>query len=295
MNPVGTAPGLAMDVPATQFGSREQPNVLVMLPGPPREMRPLFQLHVVPLLKERFQASSGFMSKIYHTLGIGESRVEDALSGPLKPLTDRGLELGFCARTGEVDVRLTASGNEAASLIETGSGIVVRMLRDHIYSDDGSSLNEVVIRELRRQGQSVVAAESCTGGFVSNLLTDIPGASEVFIGGFVTYSNKLKMRLLGVRKETLEAHGAVSEETAREMAVGARDRYGADFAISITGIAGPTGGTPDKPVGTVFIGLACADDTEVVRATNAFDRAAFKYVTGRQALDMLRRRLTMSH
>jgi nicotinamide-nucleotide amidase len=137
----------------------------------------------------------------------------------------------------------------------------------------------------------LVTAESCTGGYVAHCLTNVPGASEVFVGGLVTYSNELKRQLLGVSPETLEVHGAVSEATVREMATGARARHQADFAIAITGIAGPDGGTPDKPVGTVFIGLAHADDVEVQRHQNAFDRETFKFITTRQSLEWLRRQL----
>lgn len=291
VNHHGSAPGLAMDVPAAKFGSREQANVLVMLPGPPREMQPMFLESVMPLVKKRFPQASGFLSKTFHTLGIGESRVEDTLAGPLASLMKRGLDLGFCARSGEVDVRLTATGDTAEELIEEACSKVVRLLTKHIYSDAGSSLNEVIIHELQRQKKTVVTAESCTGGFVSNLLTNVAGASEVFLGGMITYSNELKQTLLGVSAETLANHGAVSEETAREMAAGARERYSADYAISITGIAGPTGGTEEKPVGTVFIGLAHPGGVDVARQINVFERETFKYVTGRQALDMLRRQL----
>jgi nicotinamide-nucleotide amidase len=140
-------------------------------------------------------------------------------------------------------------------------------------------------------GKRVVTAESCTGGFVAHTLTNVSGASDAFLGGVVTYSNELKQALLGVSADTLAKHGAVSAETVGEMAVGARDRFGADYAIAITGIAGPTGGTDEKPVGTVFIGLAHPGGVTVRREFNPFDRETFKFTTGRQSLDLLRRRL----
>jgi len=292
-NKHGSAPGLAIDVVPGKFGIHARPGLLVLLPGPPREMRPMFDQEVTPLLKQRYPQATGFLSRTFHTLGIGESRVEDAVAPHLEKLIKRGLELGFCARSGEVDVRVTATGEMASELIKAASSIIRRLMREHIYSDDGSSLEQVVIRELKRQGKRVVTAESCTGGFVAHTLTNVPGASDVFPGGLITYSNELKQSLLGVSADTLARHGAVSEETAREMATGARDRFSADYAIAITGVAGPTGGTEAKPVGTVFIGLAYPGGVTVKREFNPFDRETFKFTTGRQSLDMLRRQLML--
>jgi nicotinamide-nucleotide amidase len=217
--------------------------------------------------------------------------VESAIRPHLLELESQGLEIGYCARTGEVDVRLGADGDRAAGLVDEASRIVRRLLAKHIFSEDGRSLEAVVIGILRDRKQRVVTAESCTGGRVADCLTNVPGASDVFSGGLVTYSNDLKQQLLGVRAETLAAHGAVSEETAREMAAGARDRCKADYAIAITGIAGPSGGTADKPVGTVFLALADSEGITVQRQQNSFDRETFKFITSRQSLEMLRRRL----
>ena len=141
----------------------------------------------------------------------------------------------------------------------------------------------------KSKGLKLATAESCTGGFIANRITNIPGASAVFLAGLVTYSNEAKQKFLGVRPETLSEHGAVSEPVAREMADGIRARTGADFALSVTGIAGPSGGTLEKPVGTVFIGLSTARGTEVKRMLNEYDRETFKFLTSQQALDMLRR------
>jgi nicotinamide-nucleotide amidase len=134
-------------------------------------------------------------------------------------------------------------------------------------------------------------AESCTGGYIANRITNVPGASQIFLGGLVTYSNEAKMTFLNVRAETLAVHGAVSEATAREMAEGARQRTGASYALAVTGIAGPGGGTPEKPVGTVFIALASPDGIEAHQRLNDYDRETFKYVTSQQALDLLRRKM----
>ncbi len=288
-NEQGSAPGLALAVPRAGF---DQPaRLLVLLPGPPRELHPIFTEHLIPLLKDRFPAGAGFVSKTFHTIGVGESRVEDMIRPQLIELEARGLEIGYCARTGEVDVRLTAAGAEAVGLVTEASRRVRRLISKFTYGEDRCSLEEVVVGLLRKHDQKLVTAESCTGGFVSHCLTNVPGASEVFLGGLVTYSNELKQSLLGVRAETLASRGAVSEETAREMAAGALARYEADFALAITGIAGPAGGTPDKPVGTVFIALADAKAVTVQCQQNPFDRETFKFITGRQSLEMLRQRL----
>jgi nicotinamide-nucleotide amidase len=146
----------------------------------------------------------------------------------------------------------------------------------------------VVVRLLTRKKKTLATAESCTGGFIAHQITNVPGASEIFLGGIVAYSNQVKEKFLGVRPEILKKHGAVSEAVAREMAGGARKKFGADFAIAVTGIAGPTGGTKTKPIGTVFIALAGAFGTIVERKLNCFGREKFKEVTARQALEMLR-------
>jgi nicotinamide-nucleotide amidase len=288
-NEHGSAPGLVVPLPprpGTTAGRR-----LIMLPGPPRELQPMFINLVVPLLRSTFPDCGSFVSTTFHTIGMGESRVEETLQPHLASLEARGIEIGFCARTGEVDVRLSATGPGAGELVNEAGDRVRELLGNIIYGRDGGSLEAAVVNLLRERKQSLVTAESCTGGYVAHCLTNVPGASEVFVGGLVTYSNDLKRQLLGVSAETLEVHGAVSEATVREMATGARARHQADFAIAITGIAGPDGGTPDKPVGTVFIGLAHADDVEVQRHQNANDRETFKYITTRQSLETLRRQL----
>lgn len=291
-NEHGSAPGLAIDVAAPSHAGRGK--LLIMLPGPPRELHPMFLAHAIPLLKTRFPEVGTFSCLTFHTIGVGESRVEDAIRPHLVELEADGLEIGYCARVGEVDVRLTGLGPKGEELVTEASLRVRRLLGKFIYSESGQSLEEVIVHLLAESKQTLVTAESCTGGFVSHCLTNVPGASAVLLGGLVTYSNEFKRELLGVREETLTAHGAVSEETAREMAEGARTRYHADYAIAITGIAGPSGGSTEKPVGTVFIGVADATGVDVQRHQNAFDRETFKFITGRQSLEMLRRRLMIA-
>jgi nicotinamide-nucleotide amidase len=146
---------------------------------------------------------------------------------------------------------------------------------------------KVIVHLLTKQKKTVALAESCTGGFIANQITNVPGASKIFLGGLVSYSNASKQKFLGVRAKTLAQHGAVSEATVREMARGARKRFGADFAIAVTGIAGPTGGTKTKPTGTVYIAVTGTFGTQVERKLNRFNREVFKQVTARQALELL--------
>lgn len=286
-NSCGTAPGLAIEVPPDIF--RGAPSWLIMLPGPPRELRPMWTEHVLPLLRRVFPQPEEFVCRTLKTTGIGESRVEEAIVKHLSDLIAAGLEIGYCARIGEVDVRFICRGANAKARVAEAEKITRRLLRDHVFAVDDEQLEAVIVRLLTERGQTLALAESCTGGFIANRITNVPGASAVLLAGLVTYSNEAKQQFLGVSGETLKAHGAVSEAVAREMADGARSKTGADYAISVTGIAGPTGGTPDKPVGLVYTGLATPSGTTVIHEVNAFDRETFKYVTSQQALEHLRK------
>lgn len=292
MNVNGTAPGLAMDVPAEKF--RAASTLLVMLPGPPRELRPMFVEQVIPLLQSKLPGAEEFVCQTLRTTGMGESRVEELVAPRLKHLTNAGLEIGYCARTGEVDVRLVARGCGAQQNVSEAAAIVREAMADHVFGIDDETLEGAVVRLLSERKQTVALAESCTGGYIAHRLTNVPGASAVLWGGVVSYANEAKMKWLGVNESTLASHGAVSEETAREMAEGARKTSGADFALAVTGIAGPTGGSAEKPVGTVFIGFVSPKPTRVYKFLNPFDRETFKYVTSQQALEILRRALLRS-
>jgi nicotinamide-nucleotide amidase len=288
-NDFGTAPGLALNVEAGRF--RAKTSWLIMLPGPPRELKPMFLSSAVPLIEREFAHQEEFACRTLKTTGIGESWVEEQIDGPLQQLIKRGLDLGYCARVGEVDVRFVAQGSGAAALVKEAESLVRSILTENIFGTDDEQLEQVVIRLLTEKQKKIALAESCTGGFIANRLTNVPGASAALMAGLVTYSNEAKQKFLGVKPETLAAHGAVSEATAREMAEGARVQTGTDYAIAVTGIAGPTGATEEKPVGTVFIALAGPTGTEVKRQLNTFDRETFKYVTSQQALEILRRAL----
>jgi nicotinamide-nucleotide amidase len=287
LNPTGTAPGLAMEIKSASL--RKQ--WLVMLPGPPRELRPMFDDAVTPLLRREF-AREIFVCRTLLTTGIGESRVQEFIEADLQPLVKRGLDIGYCARPGAVDVRLTAAGAEAEKIVREGEVVVQRILGANIFGFDDDEMEAVVVKLLIARKKTLALAESCTGGLIASRVTDVPGASEIFRGGVVSYANSAKEKFLGVRAETLKTFGAVSEETAREMAAGARERFGSDFALAVTGIAGPGGGTPEKPVGTVFIALASAEEIEVKKFLNVWERAIFKQVTTTQALEWLRRKIS---
>jgi nicotinamide-nucleotide amidase len=245
----------------------------------------------LPRVLERFPLNETFVCRTLRTTGLGESQVEERVSGPLQTLVSAGLVLGYCARPGEVDVRFTASGPRAQALVDEAQSLALGLLGDLVFGTGEELIEAVVVRLLTERKQTVALAESCTGGLIAHRLTNVPGASVVFRAGLVTYSNEAKQQFLGVRAETLAAHGAVSEPVVREMAEGARVRVGADFAVAVTGIAGPGGGSATKPVGTVFLALATSTQTLVLKQFNPWERETFKDVTSQQALNLLRRKL----
>jgi len=293
-NAHGTAPGLAIEVPPEPRHIADKTRWLIMLPGPPRELRPMFVEQALPLIAQRLPLANGFVSRTLKTTGLGESFVEEKIAGPLQEFTGAGLEIGYCARTGEVDLRLAARGADAGRIIAEAEKTVRGLLGGHIFGEGDEQLESVIVRRLTERKQTLALAESCTGGYLANRITNVPGASVIFLGGLVTYSNDAKQKFLGVRAETLAKHGAVSEPVVREMAEGARRQTGADHALAVTGIAGPGGGTAEKPVGTVFIALATDGHTFVLNPVNRYDRETFKYVTSQQALELLRRMLLKS-
>jgi len=280
-NENGTAPGLYLTCE-----SAGRTVHLFLLPGPPRELKPMFESAVLPILRRLVPATATHQCRLYHVLGMGESNVEDLVGEPL--LAIPGLELGYCARPGEVDIRCI--GPVAA--LEAAEKIILPALGERIVTRDGTPLKEAIIEALARRKETLATAESCTGGGLANLLTDVSGASAVFLAGYVTYSNEAKTRDLGVDASLIAAHGAVSPEVAAAMAEGALKRTDADWALSTTGIAGPTGGTAAKPVGTVCIALARRNGPTQVEQHRFFrDREVFKGLAARTALALLLRQL----
>jgi nicotinamide-nucleotide amidase len=273
----GTAPGLALD---------HEGKLVLLLPGPPRELKPMFDEYVLPVLEKHFGAQARFDCRTFKVVGLAESIVEEKVAPPLAELKD--IELGYSAKMGEVEVRIIS---HLKSIADEAEKRIRAALGNNIYGIGDDRLEEIVVKMLTAARKTIAVAESCTGGTIANRLTNVSGASNVFINGCVTYSNESKVRLLGVREETLKVHGAVSEEVACEMAEGVRMSSRTDFGISTTGIAGPTGGTKDKRVGLVYIGLATPERTEVRRHVLTFDRETFKFFASQYALDAVRREL----
>jgi nicotinamide-nucleotide amidase len=247
----------------------------------------MFQQSVMSILRLIVPTIS-FERRLYKIAGMGESVVEQAIGEKVLAIPD--IELGYCARPGEVDVRII--GEPAA--IEQADAIIQSSLGRSIFSTRNEDLEEVIVKSLTDRKETLALAESCTGGLLANRITDVPGASDVFVAGYVTYANEAKVDLLNVDPALIERYGAVSEPVARSMAEGARTRSMTTYALSTTGIAGPTGGSAEKPVGTVYIALASPNATEVKKLFFPSDRETFKQLTAQAAFDLLRKRLISS-
>ena len=289
LNPLGTTPGLALTV-----STSGRKRFLLMLPGrTSEELRSIFVQQGWPWLQAKAlpRATTGFACRILRCVGIGELQAEEQARKRLNYFIRRGLEIGYCSRPGEVELRFAARGKDAAKLISQASAEAREALGEFIYGEDDDRLEDAVVRLLSAAGKTLTVAESCTGGYVAHRLTNVPGASQVFDSGLIVYSNEAKMRLLEVSPATLQEHGAVSEKTAQEMAGGARRIAKTDYAISVTGIAGPMGGTSKKPAGTAFIGLSESQSTTARRCYHPGEREAFKQRVSQRALDLLRRKL----
>lgn len=282
-NDHGSAPGLYL--PRNSASTPPSPH-LFLLPGPPRELHPMFETFVMPILRTIVPNGAVSGRRTYRIAGMGESLVEEAVGDRLLEIP--GLELGYCARPGEMDLRII--GDRAT--LQRADAIICAALGPAVFSSDGRNLEEIVVKLLAERKQTLAIAESCTGGFLAHRITNVPGASDVFLAGYVTYSNEAKHAMLGVDPRLISEHGAVSAEVAQAMAESARARANADFALATTGIAGPGGGGEEKPVGTVFIALAAKDQPpSVKKGFFPDDRPTFKELTTQTALDLLRRRL----
>ena len=253
-NDAGTAPGFALE---------KDGKLIISMPGPPREMKRMFELQVKPILES--MQDSVIYYKILRTFGLGESSMETVLLPLIDGQTDP--TIATYAKEGECSLRIAskrATKKEAAAAVDRMIEDVNQLIGEYIYSYDDEELIEVVGKLLLKKHITVSCAESCTGGLFAAALTDIPGISEVFERGIVTYSNRAKMEELGVKSETLDKFGAVSPETACEMAAGLAEKTGSDLCISVTGIAGPGGGTSEKPVGLVYIGISYNGQVNVI-------------------------------
>lgn len=287
-NYCGTAPGIIIE---------ENNKRIVLMPGPPREMRDMFEKSVKPYL-EKF-SNKQFISKYIRFYGIGESLLETMIKDIMDNQTNPTLAL--YAKTGEVLLRITASGDDKEECedlirkqldeIENRVGEYIYLVGDEDISSTQTEMNTVVANLLIENKFTIAIAESLTGGKISSMLVEKSGISEAFLEGIVCYSNKSKINTLGVREETLAKFGAVSEEVAKEMALGAAKRLGADFAVATTGIAGPNSDETDKPVGLAYIGIYAQGDISVRECLFTGDRELIRYRTSVEALEEVRRNI----
>ena len=282
-NRQGTAPGLWLE---------GEQGVVVMLPGVPHEMRGLLEDEVLPRIQER-QALRSAESHVTRSLVLRTVRMtESALADEMKNLEAKidPLSLAYIPTAQGVDLRITAwnmKADDAERLLASARGAIRGVLAESVYGDGAQDLAAVLLEILRTRGLSLAVAESCTGGLVAGRITDVPGSSEVFSGGVVAYDDSVKIKQLGVSPGTLDRVGAVSEEVAREMAVGAKRLFDVDAAIAVTGIAGPAGGSPDKPVGTVWLVALCGDLSASERKHFAGERGWVRQRSAQEALGLL--------
>ena len=285
-NERGTAPGLAFTGEDVLKSVRAR--MVCLLPGPPGELHPMFIEQVIPLLRTTFAGQMSTRSiRELHFAGIGEGELADRIDTAMAGIS--GLEIGYCAHSmGTVEVRLIG----AEDVLEQAVVLAKQVAAKELFSESSPDLERAVVERLLRRGETVALAESCTGGALASRLTDVPGASGVFGCGIIAYANDTKSAVLGVSPDVLEIHGAVSAEVAIAMAEGALRVGAASHALALTGIAGPGGGLPDKPLGTLWLALA-SSGRETIALHQRFlgDRAAFKRSATTHALDLLRRRL----
>lgn len=281
-NPHGTAPGLILT---------EGKTTCFLLPGPPRELHPMWNEEVIPRLRRLFPSLAPRQRCSFLITGIGESRVQEIIEDRLRQL-DSKMEIAYCASPRQVELRCF---HDDETVLTRATGLIRQTFRRAILAENGEKPEEAVIRLAIAKGCRIATAESCTGGLVAHRLTDVPGSSAVLDRGWVTYSNESKIVELDVPAALIEETGAVSASVALSMARGAVAGSRADLAVSLTGIAGPSGGTPEKPVGLVFLGIAFRSGDRIIgRAIKKYlvpERETFKNMASQLALDLLRRRL----
>lgn len=281
-NPNGSAVGMLLRIDG---------RILVALPGPPREMQPMFLQHVRPLL-EKIGGRVVARTRILRVTGMGESAVDEAIAPIYRNYAS--LETSILFNRVEVEIHLSAlheSAEVADSMLDDVTKRICETLGEAVYSTDGSTMEQTVGRLLNERQKTVATAESCTGGLISMRLTEVAGSSAYFMQGVVTYSNDAKIRILGVPESLISEFGAVSSESAEAMASGMLRLAGTDYAISVTGIAGPGGGTEKKPVGTVFIGCASSGGVATRHLLIPGDRELVRWRASQAALDLLRRQI----
>ena len=311
LNEVGTAPCMVFEVRSEELGVRscisdvssdssmnleEQSKIVISMPGVPFEMKWLMQNHILPLLEERL-GSQAIVHKTVLTFGIGESFLADKIAHWEDALPSY-IKLAYLPEAGKVRLRLSAYGADHAALEAEVAEQIVKLndiISENIYGYDDDTISSAIGKMVNHRCASLATAESCTGGLIGNLITETPGSSAYYKGGIIAYSNELKERLLGVRHETLEQYGAVSEETAIEMARGCLAATGADYAIATTGISGPTGATEAKPLGLVYIAIASSNEVACNRYVFTTTRQQHQQRTANQALFDLYKLLSKNH
>ncbi len=284
-NHLGTAPGYRVDLD-TPHGRKH----LIILPGVPREMKPMMEETVLPWLREMRGGSDVFLTRTFQTFGISESGLDEAVKGTVNE--DEG-RLAFRASFPQISMRVTVRGkqDEVEGRLEELSNRIRSRISQYVYGEGDVTMEEVVGKLLREQGKTLSIAEAVSGGLVTHRLTNVPGSSSYFHGTVIAYADAVKTHLLGVKPETLLLHGAVSEEAVREMAVGVRERLGSSIGVAVTGIAGPDGGTKEKPVGTACLALA-AEGILVSRRYQLWGNHDWiKTLVSQLALDWVRRAL----
>lgn len=284
-NPMGTAPGFRLDIEV-----EGKTRSIIVLPGVPREMKVMLEQTVLPWIASQRGSDEVYLSHIFQTFGISESALDELVAGAVSESEGR---VAFRAAFPQISLRLTVHGkpDAAPARLETLSSRVRDRLGDFAYGEGDTSMEAVVGQLLGQRGLSLAVAESCTGGLVGHRLTNVPGSSAYVKGGVIAYSNEVKEKQLSVRAETLRQHGAVSEETAIEMAEGVRKLTGSDIGLAVTGIAGPDGGTADKPVGTVCFALSATGAAYKRRYQLWGNREWVKVLSSQVALDWVRRHL----
>ncbi len=283
-NPHGTAPGFV--------ALRADGKFVASMPGVPREMKPMLAERLIPWLTQRFGVRGAIYTRTLHTVGISESELDRRIEDLFRSLENP--KIAVLAHNGRVDVKIMAKAadtDDAEAMLAPLAAELRERIGSGYFGDDATTLESAIIEELARRAHTLGTAESCTGGAIADALVGVAGASRVFRGGVVAYANEVKISLLDVPEATLAAVGAVSEETALAMAQGARRRLGVDLAISTTGVAGPDGGTPEKPVGLVWFGLATADGAEAVRLTFPGTRSDIRTRATTAALSLLWRHM----
>ncbi len=281
-NKHGTAPGIWIE---------HDDHIIVLLPGPPRELEPMVESACLPRL-DRVAAKERIKTRIYKIVGLPESEVDQRIAPLYKPYRNPATTILASPGTIEVRLRARASSEEEAETLLTELGDKIELaLGDHVYSTKGESLEEVVALYLMMRQKTVAVAESCTGGLLAERLTRTPGSSNYFLGGAVCYSNELKTKLAGVPPALIDEHGAVSKPVARALAEGIRQRTGASMGVGVTGVAGPGGGSAEKPVGLVYVALADELGTQVREFRFPGPRDRIRLWASQMALEMIRRRI----